>query len=68
MVVLFETNHHQQRRYSVDSYHYDLKRTFIRERKFEYLPTVSEWKKREKHISPPPPPPPPIHLSASKST
>ncbi|CAO3679256.1 unnamed protein product [Rhizopus stolonifer] len=65
MVFLFETAHHQHRRYSVDSYHYDLKRTFIRERKFEYLPTVSEWKKREKHISSLPPP---VHLSASTST
>ncbi|KAI9244724.1 hypothetical protein BY458DRAFT_529379 [Sporodiniella umbellata] len=68
IVFLFETGHYQQqRRHSLDSYHYNLKRTLIHEREFEFLPTVNEWRKREYG------PPPfkyqlPISLSVSVST
>ncbi|KAG1050682.1 hypothetical protein G6F43_007063 [Rhizopus delemar] len=60
MIYLFETgNHLQKRRYSMDACY----PTFIRERKFEYLPTVNEWRKRENSTTFPP-----IRLSTSNST
>ncbi|KAI8047975.1 uncharacterized protein B0P05DRAFT_592451 [Gilbertella persicaria] len=49
--------HRPERRYSVDSY--QPKRYLIPQRKFEYQPTVHEWKKREAGTFP---------LSASQST
>ncbi|KAG0738687.1 hypothetical protein G6F57_002790 [Rhizopus arrhizus] len=60
MIYLFETgNHPQKRRYSIDSCY----PPYIRERKFEYLPTVNEWRKRENSTTFPP-----IRLSTSNST
>lgn len=52
MVYMFETGGFHQgklqhRRYSVDSYNLQQqKKSFIRERKFEYQPIIGEWKKR----------------------
>ncbi len=62
MINLFETGGHQpHRRYSMDSHTYE-KPLYIRERKFEYHPTASEWKKRAHNHSFT------IQLSESKST
>lgn len=61
MIHLFETGGHQHqphRRYSVDSHNYQQKQ-LIRERKFEYKPIATEWKKRDNS---------PIQLAPSKST
>jgi hypothetical protein len=48
MIFLFETGGHHlpNRRYSVDSHNYYTYKPLIRERKFEYKPIASEWKKR----------------------
>ncbi|KAL9557359.1 hypothetical protein MBANPS3_001433 [Mucor bainieri] len=72
MIHLFENGHHryhmeqqqqQHRRHSVDSHwsNNNRKRIYIRERRYEYQPTVGEWKKRIDGEFP-------MHLSESKST
>ncbi|CAO3621703.1 unnamed protein product [Mucor hiemalis] len=61
MIHLFETggNHKIHRRYSMDSHSYQ-KPLYIRERKYEYKPIASEWKKRTTDVH--------FQLSASSST
>lgn len=64
MIHLFETGgtHKIHRRYSMDSHSYQ-KPLYIRERKYEYKPIASEWKKRTTTASDVP-----TLLSASTST
>ncbi|KAK4508952.1 UDP-N-acetylglucosamine pyrophosphorylase [Mucor velutinosus] len=66
MVHLFENGHRymeQHRRHSVDSHwSSSRKRIYIRERRYEYQPTVGEWNRRiENELLP-------MQLSGSKST
>ncbi|KAL7316740.1 hypothetical protein PS15m_003192 [Mucor circinelloides] len=64
MIHWFEHGHRymeQRRRHSVDSHWHCRKRVYIRERRYEYQPTVGEWKKRINGEFP-------MQLSESKST
>ncbi|CEG75273.1 hypothetical protein RMATCC62417_10343 [Rhizopus microsporus] len=62
LIHLFETGSHpEQRRHSIDTCYYFHSRCYIQQRRFEYIPTLKEWEKREDKR-------PPIQLVSSQST
>ncbi|ORE20104.1 hypothetical protein BCV71DRAFT_233474 [Rhizopus microsporus] len=62
LIHLFETGSHpEQRRHSIDTCYHFHSRRYIQQRRFEYIPTLKEWEKRENKR-------PPIQLVSSQST